>query len=66
MARLRRILAVSPDEVINEKVTLVDQGVDSLMAVEVRSWFLKELDVDIPVLKILGGSSPLDLLTEAL
>ncbi|KAI1376083.1 putative polyketide synthase [Hypoxylon crocopeplum] len=34
-----------------------DLGVDSLVAVEIRSWFLKELDVDIPVLQILGGIS---------
>ncbi|KND87975.1 Nonribosomal peptide synthetase 14 [Tolypocladium ophioglossoides CBS 100239] len=66
IARLRRILAISADESINERVTLVEQGVDSLMAVEVRSWFLRELDVDIPVLKILGGSSINDLLDEAL
>jgi hybrid polyketide synthase / nonribosomal peptide synthetase ACE1 len=59
-------LAVGPDEVINEKVTLVEQGVDSLMAVEVRSWFIKELDVDIPVLKILGGMSVPDLVEESL
>ncbi|KAI0413959.1 lovastatin nonaketide synthase [Xylaria grammica] len=64
--RLRRILAAAPDEIINEKVKLVEQGVDSLMAVEVRSWFLKELDVDIPVLKILGGSSIVDLLEEGI
>ncbi|KAH6867729.1 hypothetical protein B0T10DRAFT_596949 [Thelonectria olida] len=64
--RLRRVLAVGPDEVINEKVTLVEQGVDSLMGVEVRSWFIKELDVDIPVLKILGGMSIPDLVDEAL
>ena len=64
--RLRRVLAVGPDEEIDEKVTLVEQGVDSLMAVEVRSWFIKELDVDIPVLKILGGTSISDLVEEAL
>ncbi|KAM0228605.1 hypothetical protein ACHAPO_010577 [Fusarium lateritium] len=64
--RLRRVLAVGPDEVINEKATLVEQGVDSLMAVEVRSWFIKELDVDIPVLKILGGMSVPDLVEESL
>jgi hybrid polyketide synthase/nonribosomal peptide synthetase ACE1 len=39
---------------------------DSLVAVEVRSWFLKEIDVDIPVLKVLGGSSVLDLLDTAI
>ncbi|KAF5675208.1 polyketide synthase [Fusarium circinatum] len=64
--RLRRVLAVGPDEIINEKVTLVEQGVDSLMAVEIRSWFIKELDVDIPVLKILGGMSIPDLIEESL
>lgn len=36
-------------------------GVDSLVAVEVRSWFLKELAVDVPVMKILGGASLTDL-----
>ncbi|KAH9909070.1 lovastatin nonaketide synthase [Xylariomycetidae sp. FL2044] len=66
MTRLRRILAAPPDELINENLTLVEQGVDSLMAVEVRSWFLKELDVDIPVLKILSGSSIIDLLEEGI
>ncbi len=66
LARLRQILAVGADDPIDELVTLVEQGVDSLMAVEVRTWFLKELDVDIPVLKILGGSSVLDLLDDAI
>ena len=37
-------------------------GVDSLVAVDIRSWFLKELDVDLPVLKILGGASVGDML----
>jgi hybrid polyketide synthase/nonribosomal peptide synthetase ACE1 len=32
-------------------------GIDSFVAVEIRSWFLKELGVDIPVLKILGGAT---------
>jgi hybrid polyketide synthase/nonribosomal peptide synthetase ACE1 len=54
------------EEVVNEKVPLVEQGIDSLMAVEVRAWFLKELDVDIPVLKVLGGSNIADLLAEAM
>lgn len=35
----------------------MELGIDSLVAVEVRSWFLKTLKVDIPVLKLLGGSS---------
>lgn len=39
-----------------------DLGIDSLNAVEIRSWILKELKVDVPVLRILGGSSIRDLL----
>ncbi|KAI0412784.1 putative polyketide synthase [Xylaria grammica] len=39
-----------------------DLGVDSLVAVEIRSWFLKELDVDLPVLKILGGCTVAEML----
>ncbi|KID73295.1 Male sterility, NAD-binding protein, partial [Metarhizium brunneum ARSEF 3297] len=43
-----------------------DLGIDSLVAVEIRSWFLREMDVDMPVLKILGGASLVDLITFAL
>lgn len=35
---------------------------DSLIAVDLRSWFLKELGVDIPVLKIFNAASIRDLL----
>jgi hybrid polyketide synthase/nonribosomal peptide synthetase ACE1 len=34
-----------------------DLGVDSLVAVEIRSWFLKEVETEIPVFKILSGGS---------
>lgn len=40
---------------------LIDLGMDSLVAVEIRAWFLQELAVDLPVLKILGGASVADL-----
>ncbi|TWU75743.1 putative nrps-t1pks biosynthetic cluster [Metarhizium rileyi] len=66
IGRLRRILSVSPEETIHESLTLVEQGVDSLMAVEVRTWFFSELQVDFPVLKILGGHSIRDLINEAI
>jgi hybrid polyketide synthase/nonribosomal peptide synthetase ACE1 len=41
-------------------------GIDSLVAVEIRSWFLRELDVDLPVLKILGGCTIAEMLSFAL
>jgi hybrid polyketide synthase/nonribosomal peptide synthetase ACE1 len=40
---------------------LVELGVDSLVAVEIRSWFLKEVNIDMAVLKILGGASTTDI-----
>jgi hybrid polyketide synthase/nonribosomal peptide synthetase ACE1 len=39
-------------------------GLDSLVAVDIRTWFLQELGVDLPVLKILGGASVADLIDE--
>lgn len=49
---------------------IVDQtadtlGIDSLFAVDIRSWFIKELQLEIPVLKILGGATVGDILETA-
>ncbi|EAQ88739.1 hypothetical protein CHGG_05358 [Chaetomium globosum CBS 148.51] len=63
--RLKRILMIAQSDAVHENLSLVEQGMDSLMAVEVRSWFLNEMEVDIPTLKILGGSTIGDLLVEA-
>lgn len=41
-------------------------GIDSLNAVDLRTWFMKEAKVDVPVLRILGGSTLEDLLKFAL
>lgn len=40
---------------------LTQLGIDSLIAVEIRSWFLKEVGVSLPVLKVLSGASARDL-----
>jgi acyl carrier protein len=40
-------------------------GIDSLVAVDIRSWFIKELNVEMPILKILGGFTPAELVAEA-
>ncbi|KAK4500047.1 hypothetical protein PRZ48_008233 [Zasmidium cellare] len=58
--KLRIVLQLA-DATIEADVPLVEIGIDSLIAVEVRSWFLKEVKVDIPVLKIVGGASPAEL-----
>ncbi|KAI0487511.1 hypothetical protein F4859DRAFT_525620 [Xylaria cf. heliscus] len=64
-AKLRVIIQLG-DQAIDQDVPLVDLGIDSLVAVEVRSWFLKELKVDIPVLRVVGGASPAELCQSAL
>ena len=41
-------------------------GIDSLIAVEIRSWFMKNLNVNIPVLKILSGATVRNLIQLAI
>ncbi|KAI1808969.1 beta-ketoacyl synthase domain-containing protein [Daldinia bambusicola] len=59
------IMLQIPSDKISGDTPLVSLGIDSLVAVEIRSWFLKELLVDIPVLSILGGATVTDLCFEA-
>ena len=42
---------------IDRDIPVASLGVDSLVAVQIRSWFLKEVGVEIPVLKILADNS---------
>lgn len=66
LAHLKRLLCITKEDNLDDLVGLVDQGVDSLVAVDIRAWFLKELGVDVPTLKILGGGSVVDLVKAAL
>lgn len=56
---------MSADENIDIDAPMIQLGVDSLVAVEIRTWFLKEIGADMPVLKILGGASVSDLIADA-
>lgn len=66
LAHLKCLLRITEEENLDDSVSLVDQGVDSLVAVDIRAWFLKELGVDVPTLKILGGGSIADFVKAAL
>ncbi|KAI1772793.1 amino acid adenylation domain-containing protein [Hypoxylon cercidicola] len=44
---------------------LSGMGTDSLLAIEIRGWFMRTLQVNIPVLKILSGTTIGDLLNTA-
>ena len=53
--QLRSETADDPHSLLEQAAD--DLGIDSLVAVEIRSWFLRELEVNVPVLKILGGAT---------
>ncbi|KAJ4388088.1 hypothetical protein N0V93_008693 [Gnomoniopsis smithogilvyi] len=47
------------------KMRLDEIGIDSLLAVELRGWFMKTIEVNVPVLKILSGLPIGELVTFA-
>ncbi|EFQ98465.1 lovastatin nonaketide synthase [Nannizzia gypsea CBS 118893] len=64
--RIKKMLRIPEEDDFNATASLVEQGVDSLVAVEIRTWFIREVDIDMPVLKVLGGSSVSDLINDAM
>ncbi|WQF82203.1 Putative Acyl transferase domain superfamily, Condensation domain, ancestral KRAB domain, thiolase [Colletotrichum destructivum] len=64
-AKLRVTLQIADGESLHPDVPLIDQGVDSLGAVTVGSWFSKQLLLDLPLLKVLSGASVADLADDA-
>ncbi|KAE8134361.1 hypothetical protein BDV38DRAFT_164443 [Aspergillus pseudotamarii] len=65
VAKLEAMLSLATNS-INVNVPLLDIGVDSLLAVEIRQWFLTKLYVDIPVLKVLSGDTVVEICAEAI
>ncbi|KAL1795381.1 hypothetical protein ACET3X_007197 [Alternaria dauci] len=53
---LETMLQMVPNSVKPDR-SLISLGLDSLIAVEIRAWFHKALDLDVPVLRILKGDS---------
>ncbi|KAK1149552.1 Type I Iterative Polyketide synthase (PKS) [Aspergillus melleus] len=43
--------------IVNSAKPLIELGIDSLLAIEIRSWLHHELDFQVSVLKVLGGIS---------
>ncbi|KAH0594700.1 Polyketide synthase [Metarhizium humberi] len=62
-AKLKAALQVG-EETLSVTTPLVDMGVDSLVAVEIRTWLANEVGADVAVLKILGGPSIQDLVED--
>ncbi|KAI9163194.1 Lovastatin nonaketide synthase mokA [Paramyrothecium foliicola] len=63
--KMRGILHIPADEEVNVTAPLIDQGVDSLGAITVGSWFSKTLMIDIPLLRVVSGASIAELAEEA-
>ena len=61
--KLSRLMSLPKEDVDASKPMHV-LGVDSLVAVEVRSWFSKEVDAGVKVFNILGNKSIFDLCLE--
>ncbi|TQN66835.1 Reducing polyketide synthase BOA6, partial [Colletotrichum shisoi] len=59
VARIQEIMQLSAST-LRMDVPLTDLGIDSLVAVDLRGWFFKELEVSVPVLSILNGESVKD------
>ncbi|EAW10019.1 non-reducing polyketide synthase pyr2 [Aspergillus clavatus NRRL 1] len=55
--KIRTKLNLSQDAPLTPDTLLPELGVDSLVAVELRRWFSKEVGVDIPVISLLSGAS---------
>lgn len=59
------LMLQTPSDRIDRYIPLTALGIDSLVAVEIRSWFFKELAIDIPVLKLLSGASLAEISRDA-
>ncbi|EAW16804.1 putative hybrid NRPS/PKS enzyme [Aspergillus fischeri NRRL 181] len=54
-----------PANSVNLNVPLIDLGCDSLLAIEIRRWFIKEVGIDVPVLKVLSGDTTAQICEDA-
>ena len=60
---LGNMLQLDPAQISGD-VPAVNLGVDSLVSVRIREWFLKELGVDVPILKIMSTNHTVSRLCE--
>nr|UBX54524.1 polyketide synthase [Aspergillus sp.] len=52
---LGNLLEINPEQ-LDRNMPVANLGIDSLVAIRIREWFLRELGVDVPVLKIMSDS----------
>ncbi|HTU20951.1 MAG TPA: type I polyketide synthase [Gemmataceae bacterium] len=54
--KVARVLGTSPDRLDDDK-PLLNLGIDSLMAVELRNWIEQELRVNVPIMELMRSPS---------
>lgn len=64
--KIRTCLHLPSDQPVAEHAALIDLGVDSLVAVDIRAWTMTELGVDIPVLRLLSGMTVDEIVLEVI
>jgi NAD(P)-dependent dehydrogenase (short-subunit alcohol dehydrogenase family) len=52
---LGNLLEIDPEK-LDPSSSVASLGIDSLVAIRVREWFLKEMGVDVPVLKVMSDT----------
>ncbi|KAI0975861.1 hypothetical protein F4678DRAFT_484062 [Xylaria arbuscula] len=52
---LGNMLEIKP-ETLDSNMAVVSLGIDSLVAIRIREWFMKEMGADVPVLKIMSDN----------
>ena len=56
IAKMSSLLMIPPEDISSEK-SMSEYGMDSLVAVEMRNWLLRELDSTLPILELLANIS---------
>jgi hypothetical protein len=52
---LGNLLEIDPEQ-LDHNMPVANLGIDSLVAIRIREWFLREMGVDMPVLKIMSDT----------
>lgn len=62
---MRKLLRLPEGQPISPESSVLDFGVDSLVAVKMRQWFLSELQINVSVMKLIGGATISEVISSA-
>lgn len=59
--KLMRMFGLAQDDISTPSKSLASIGVDSLVAIELRTWILSQVGVDVPIFELMEGSTVVGL-----